>query len=59
MDEKKKSKIHGKSLKLSEEELEKWATITPAVIGDSIADARRRFPELAALLEAKPVEEEK
>jgi hypothetical protein len=54
-----KPKLRGKPLPLTEEDLERWSKITPAVIGDSIADARRRHPELAALLEAKPVEVKK
>jgi hypothetical protein len=58
-DKKKNPKPPGKPLNLSEEELEQWATITPAVLGDAKADARRRHPALAALLEARAIEEDK
>lgn len=38
----------------SDADLERLAVIDDDVLAEAIRDARRRFPELAALLEAKP-----
>jgi len=47
--------IVGQPRRYTDADLDRLATITPAIIADARADARQHDPQLAALLEAKRV----